>query len=94
MAHLDYPFFNVDQRTKLLVWERGIIVPGYDPDIYRKDMCGNWMQRTEHGDEGDYGWEIDHVYPRSLGGLTTLDNLQPLWWRNNRRKGDTFPWFG
>ncbi|GMV63243.1 MAG: hypothetical protein AMXMBFR74_24110 [Parvibaculum sp.] len=92
MAYPGYPFIPVDEQTKRAVWNKGIVVPNYDPNSIRKDICGNWMVYDEHGGEGDYGWEIDHIYPRARGGGSTLDNLQPLWWRNNRRKGDNYPW--
>lgn len=88
-----YPFRDTDERVKLAVWQKGRIVPNWDPALWRMDMCGSWMLYTAHGQEGPLGWEIDHIYPRSRGGLSVIDNLQPLWWRNNRRKGDTYPWF-
>lgn len=89
-----YPFIDVDLITKLLVWSKGIIDPRYDPRFVRKDLCGNWMHFDEHGQQTDLGWEIDHVFPASRGGADDIDNLQPLWWRNNRRKGDNYPWWG
>ena len=92
MAYPSYPFTTVDEITKRAVWEKGRTDPALHEDDHRQDMCGNWMQYDQHGEEGDYGWEIDHVRPRAKGGETTLDNLQPLWWENNRRKGDTYPW--
>jgi 5-methylcytosine-specific restriction endonuclease McrA len=52
------------------------------------------MRFDEHGLQSEGGWEIDHIVPVSLGGSDDLDNLQPLWWKNNRRKGDNYPWWG
>lgn len=46
-----------------------------------------------HSASGDYAskqrsnFEIDHIKPMSKGGKTTLDNLQLLTWRENRKKG-------
>jgi len=37
------------------------------------------------------GWEVDHIRPVSHDGGDDLANLQPLQWKNNRCKGDTFP---
>jgi len=52
------------------------------------------MRYTDHGDhQSKFGWEIDHIRPVSKGGSDRLDNLQPLYWENNRRKGDTYPWY-
>mgnify|MGYP001563081108 CR=1 FL=1 len=94
MAYPGYPFTTVDLQTKRAVWNKAKEIDGFDPDTWRRDICGHSMQYTEYGNEGDYGWEIDHINPRANGGQTTLDNLQPLWWQNNRRKGDTYPWSG
>ena len=92
MAYVGYPFVAVSEETKRVVWNKGAVIPGYDASVWRRDACGHAMQYSRHGEEGDYGWEIDHMYPRARGGPTTYANLQPLWWNNNRRKGDTYPW--
>jgi 5-methylcytosine-specific restriction endonuclease McrA len=92
MAEPDYPFREARPATLLNIWSKGVAVEGYDPAVFRQDVCGNWMQFDQHGQESDYGWEIDHILPRALGGMTYPANLQPLWWRNNRRKGNTYPW--
>jgi len=69
---------------------KGKIVLNNDPKIYRRDACGAWMKFNDHGDrEAKYGWEIDHIHPESLGGTDELNNLQPLHWKNNVKKGDS-----
>ena len=75
------------------VWQKGAIVPGYDPARFRKDRCGAWMQYDKQGDNtpGGYGWETDHDKPLAKGGTDDLSNLQPLQWQNNRGKGDDWP---
>ena len=89
-----YSFGNADERSKRLVWNKGTVVPGYDPHTWRKDSCGHWMQYSDHGNtNSQYGWEIDHIRPVSKGGTNELSNLQPLYWENNRRKGETYPWY-
>ena len=80
-----------DQATIEAVWRKGQAVAGYDPAVYRKDVCGAWMQRTSHGGTGDYGWEVDHILPVAKGGGDELSNLQLLQWQNNRRKADNAP---
>ena len=76
------------------VWQKGQIQAGYNPNVYRTDQCGAWMNRFAYGTTGDDGWEIDHMRPVSQGGSDELGNLQPLHWKNNRGKGDAYPnWY-
>lgn len=75
-----------------LVWEKGRIIDGYNPNLFRKDSCGAWIYREAYANTySKFGWEIDHIYPVSKGGNNEQDNLRPLQWENNRSKGDDFP---
>jgi 5-methylcytosine-specific restriction endonuclease McrA len=73
---------------------KGAVIEGFRANVWRRDMCGHAMKYVEHGVEGKFGWEIDHIKPVAGGGGDELSNLQPLWWENNRRKGDNYPWSG
>jgi hypothetical protein len=76
------------------VWNKARLAPGKNPFRVRLDACGAYIEKSKYGDttsETGMGWEIDHVRPVSRGGLDALANLQPLQWRNNRKKGDSYP---
>lgn len=74
------------------VWDKGIIVDGYDKDLYRRDAAGAWIAFHSYGNRDSvFGWEIDHVYPQAMGGDDDIKNLRPLHWRNNESKGDSYP---
>lgn len=89
----EYPFIGASEDLKLAVWVKGQEMPYYDPSVWRRDVCGKVMKYSEHGNvNSKHGWEIDHIYPRAKGGMTMLDNLQPLNWQTNRRKSDTYPY--
>ena len=56
---------------------------------FRKDFCGAWIQRTQHGNRNSkYGWEIHHKVPKSKGGTDHVSNLIPLLWENTVATGD------
>ncbi|RCS55772.1 HNH endonuclease [Bremerella cremea] len=80
-----------NDATKLAVWQKGCVIAGYDPAVWRIDACGSFMRFSEYGTLSDYGWEIDHVKPVSKDGRDDLYNLRPLHWQNNRSKGDDWP---
>jgi len=90
------PFFTgfpATEPTPLEVWAKGAPIPGFDPAIWRYDICGWPMRFSDYGNlESKFGWESDHILPESLGGSDGLHNRQPLHWENNAAKGDTFPW--
>ena len=59
----------MDEQTKVLVWQKGTAIPGYDPAQWRRDAWGNALSFAAYGNRNsDYGWEIDHIRPVSEGG--------------------------
>jgi len=84
---------SFSDKVKLAVWEKALVVSGYDPTKLRKDKCGAWISWDDYGNttENGNGWEIDHIKPVSKGGTDDLINLQPLQWQNNRKKSDDYP---
>lgn len=74
------------------VWSKAVIVSNNDPNVWRKDYAGAWIRRDHYGNkESEYGWEIDHIKPVSVGGGNELANLLPLQWQNNQTKENQFP---
>lgn len=58
------------------VWEQARARQGRDPDEWRQDQCGAWMNRTHYNSpESEYGWRIVNVVP---GGEDVPENLQAL----------------
>lgn len=81
------------EATKKLVWNKGVSIPGYSQDEWRRDKCGTAMQYSQHGNrDSTYGWEIDHINPVANNGSDDLSNLQPMNWANNASKGDKLDW--
>jgi hypothetical protein len=78
-----------DEDTIEKVWQKGEIDPEYPS--FRKDVCGARMQRDKYGKTEQWGWEVDHIKPIAHEGADDIDNLQPLYWENNRHKGDDYP---
>lgn len=82
------------------VWQKGLPVAKYDQKYVREDACGALILRTRYNDrDDDYGWEIDHIFPKSRlkdnnvpdSLIDDMDNLRPLNWKNNLSKSDDYP---
>ena len=81
------------EGIKELVWRKGTVIPGYDPEMWRQDFAGAWICKDAFGSHSDYGWEIEHIRPLSQGGEETIENLMPCQWQNNMAKANNFPNF-
>jgi hypothetical protein len=87
-------------ETRSAVWNMAAVCGpepnhpnGFDPNVWRRDVCGNVMRWADYGDRtSKYGWEVDHRVPVAAGGPDDLNNLQALQWENNAIKGDQNPW--
>jgi 5-methylcytosine-specific restriction endonuclease McrA len=81
-----------DQIIKA-VWEKGQVIPEYPPEIWRLDKYAALMKWADFGDrKSKYGWEIDHILPVLHNGNDSIENLQPLNWKNNANKADLLHW--
>lgn len=88
------------EEQKLAAWNKATAVPDFDPRTFRKDACGAWIIWDKYGvDDNLYGWEIDHVVPRTLleskgfseDEINAVDNLRALQHMNNVAKGMDYP---
>lgn len=81
-----------DAATIRAVWNRGTSVFGLDPRLWRRDVFGYLIRFEDFAnEESDYGWHVDHIKPVSMGGFDGLQNLQPLYWRTNYEKSNSYP---
>ena len=89
-----------NDALKRNVWEKGQVVNGFNPDLYRKDPCGAWIVWDKFGIQDNiYGWEIDHIYQKSRlkergfkeDAISDIRNLRPMQHQNNASKGDDYP---
>lgn len=51
------------EELKLAVWKNGLVDPGYNPDMVRKDACGAWIVWNHYGKDTPFGWEIGPIFP-------------------------------
>lgn len=73
-------------------WGEAKPIRGKNPDTWRKDKFGNKIRRGSYGTQGEYGWELDHSKPKSKGGTNSDRNIQPLYWEENRKKSNKYPY--
>ena len=86
---MNKPSFNTIlrllEREKVeQVWRKGMVTVFGDPALVRLDEQGNIIQRDKYGDRKSlFGWEIDQIVPRELGGSDDISNLRPAQCRAN-----------
>lgn len=91
---------NITTELINQVWEKGIVVPNYPKDIIRKDACGAWIVKDQYSkEESSFGWEIDHIMPKSMligvvsdeSKIDNILNLRPFNIANNKSKKGDYP---
>ena len=70
-----------DPACEQLVWNKGKVVKGKDPDKIRKDIYDNIIWRDDFNKDSPHGWEIKQILK---SGSNLVDNLQPLKFSDNR----------
>lgn len=67
------------------IWNKGKIVPEYDPSIWRWDRYKTLIRYSDYKKPySKYGWVIGYLKPKLTNGLDEHDNLQPVHWKNQR----------
>lgn len=76
---------------KLLVWLQATPAPLAPWGDWAWDSEWNLIRRQDYGKTTRFGWVIDHIVPKSMGGSDDLRNLQPLQWYANQVKSNRMP---
>lgn len=88
------------EEQKKYYWEKNNIVEGEDEQEVRRDASGAIIHFSDYKNRNsDYGWEIDHIYPKSRleeagapeNMINNPRNLRPMNWKNNVSKGNDYP---
>jgi hypothetical protein len=59
---------------------------------FRKDPLGNLVRYADYANrKSPFGWELDYIVPRSLGGKVDAENLQALHWRATAARSQNLP---
>ena len=59
---------------------------------FRKDSLGNLVRYADFGNRhSPFGWELDYILSRSLGGSNDPENLQALHWKANAARSESLP---
>ena len=76
-----WDYSGYEREIVARVWKFATVVGGNDPELWRKDEFGAWIQRLEYGNRhSEFGWEIcDTSLGRGDGGLAAL---RPMQWQN------------
>ena len=81
------------EDLKRAAWARTSPVAGQlNSWEFRKDCLGNLVRYQDYGKRtSPFGWELDFILPRQMGGDSNPENLQALHWKANAAKSDHIP---
>ncbi len=81
------------EDLKRAAWSRTSPVPG-QPHAweFRKDCLGNLVRYADFGNRhSPFGWELDFIVSRALGGSSAAENLQVLHWKATAARNESLP---
>jgi hypothetical protein len=81
------------EDLKRAAWSRTSPVGGHtNAWEFRKDRLGNMVRWADYGNrKSPFGWELDFIEPKSVGGSTDPENLQALHWRATAARSTSLP---
>jgi len=81
------------EDLKRAAWARTSPVAGQlNAWEFRKDCLGNLVRYNDFGNRhSPFGWELDYIISRALGGSTDPTNLQALHWKKVAAKIENIP---
>jgi hypothetical protein len=81
------------EDLKRAAWSRTSPVGGHtNAWEFRKDRLGNMVRWADYGNrKSPFGWELDFIEPKAVGGSTEPDNLQALHWRATAARSTSIP---
>ena len=71
-----------------IAWEKAKTIRGKYPETWRRDSKGKKIRKGSYGTKGKFGWELDHIKPKSKGGPDKPKNIQALHWKENLTKSN------
>jgi len=82
------------EDLKRAAWSRTGPVSGQQLNAweFRKDCLGNVVRYADFGKRhSPFGWELDFIVSRNVGGSTDPDNLQALHWKTVAARSEALP---
>jgi hypothetical protein len=74
-----------DEELKVAAWTNA--TPYGAGDVMRIDCDGRYVSWSDYGKLSTYGWQIDHIAPKALGGLDVPSNVRARHHLGNARAG-------
>jgi hypothetical protein len=81
------------EDLKRAAWARTNPVSGQSTSWeFRKDSLGNLVRYADFGNRhSPFGWELDFILSRTLGGSSDPENLQALHWKATAARSEALP---
>ena len=80
---------QINRETAMRLWNKA-----FGRATKATDFAGREMDKSSYDDRNSqYGWNVDHIFPQSMGGKTNDSNLKCCHILTNDEKADSFPCF-